>query len=205
MWAQNDISITLARTHDLEFMLTLSLLWKDRWHLIQSKVSQNRVNPLTFWNRDESVNSYQISTQCQVALTFQSCTNISSFIFTLLLNDGLQQQIFLLHKFCAFQAKVEHRPEYLMCLTCSGSVFQQRTADGPQVHAVYVFSALQKTHGNRRIGKRLQTIRKVKKKAGQILVSHLQWQNSPEAHKELLSPKYADNQLQCLQPTLKWY
>lgn len=62
MWAQNDISIALARTHDLEFMLTLSLPWKDRWHLIQSKVSQNRVNPLTFWNRDESVNSYQIST-----------------------------------------------------------------------------------------------------------------------------------------------
>lgn len=49
------------------------------------------------------------------------------------------------------------------------------------------------------------TIRKAQNKAGQILVSHLQWQNSPEAHKELLSPKYADNQLQCLQPTLKWY
>lgn len=41
MWAQNDISIALARTHDLEFMLTLSLLWKDRWYVIQSKVSQN--------------------------------------------------------------------------------------------------------------------------------------------------------------------
>lgn len=39
MWAQNDISIALAGTHDLEFMLTLSLLWKDRWYLIYGKVS----------------------------------------------------------------------------------------------------------------------------------------------------------------------
>jgi len=48
MWAQNDISIALTRAHDLQFMLTLSLLWKDRWHLIQGKVSQNRVHSLTF-------------------------------------------------------------------------------------------------------------------------------------------------------------
>lgn len=41
MWAQNDISIALARTHNLEFVLTLGLLWKDRWYLIQGKVSQN--------------------------------------------------------------------------------------------------------------------------------------------------------------------